>query len=101
MAQKKITPAAIVRARTAADLSQSQAAPLVGAATNTWSSWEQGRYPMAPAIFELFLLKTGQFTVRKKISGNANYPTILELKLASGQLTELKLSEEQLQAIGA
>ncbi len=52
-------PNAIRAARLAAGLTQAEAAALVYAAQRSWQDWEAGRRRMHPAIFELFLIKTG------------------------------------------
>lgn len=53
------TPAKIKAARLKADLTQAQAAELVGAPSyRTWQNWERGISPMPPAEWELFTLKT-------------------------------------------
>ncbi len=43
-----------------AALTQRQAAEIVHAGLRTWQQWEGGDRRMHPALFELFLLKTGQ-----------------------------------------
>lgn len=45
--------------RNAAELTQAQAAMLVHVTPSAWQSWELNRAKMHPAIFELFMLKTG------------------------------------------
>ncbi len=56
-----MTPAEILQARTAAGLSQAQAASLVhlGSAVR-WSEYERGVRVIDPARWELFQLLTGQ-----------------------------------------
>lgn len=55
------TPAAILKARTKAELSQPQAAALVHLShAIRWSEYERGVHNMSMAMWELFLLKTGQ-----------------------------------------
>ena len=53
------SPAAITLGRNAAGLTQSQAAQLVHVTPGAWQKWELGKARMRPAIFELFMLKTG------------------------------------------
>jgi len=57
-----MTPTAetIKAARAIARLSQPQAAELVGVHPMNWSKYERGVSAMAPAAWELFLIKTGQ-----------------------------------------
>ena len=51
----------IKAARVAAGLTQEQAAAVVYRNSLTrWSEWETGMVPMQPAVWELFLFKTGQ-----------------------------------------
>jgi putative transcriptional regulator len=53
------SPAGIKLGRNAAGLTQSQAAQLVHVTPGAWQKWELGKARMRPAIFELFMLKTG------------------------------------------
>lgn len=60
---KKPTPGAqLQRARKAVNMTQEQAAGLLGVSVRTWQEWEQGRdgrrYP--PQMLELFKIKTKQ-----------------------------------------
>ena len=52
-------PDVIKLGRSAAGLTQSQAAQLVHITAGAWQKWELGKAKMRPAIFELFMLKTG------------------------------------------
>lgn len=59
------TPDEILGTRFSARLTQQQAADLVYTTAKTWRNWEADESSpshrrMHPAIFELFLLKTGQ-----------------------------------------
>jgi DNA-binding transcriptional regulator YiaG len=57
------TPEAILAARKAAGLSQAQAAAVVHRPSyRTWQDWERGRVKMPADAWELFLIKTGQWT---------------------------------------
>lgn len=56
------TPAAILQAREAAGLSQAEAGALIYAGLRSWQHWEWGTRRMHPAMFELFLKKTGQMS---------------------------------------
>ena len=51
------TPDAIRAARSAAGLTQTQAAALIYCTLRGWQDWEAGKRAMHPAFFELFLLK--------------------------------------------
>jgi len=53
--------AAIRQARTAAGLTQTEAAATVRASLRAWQQWEAGDRTMPPGLFELFMLKTGQW----------------------------------------
>lgn len=55
-----MTPAEIKAARTAANLTQTQAGSAVGGTLRTWQDWESGRRAMPVAAWDLFLLHTGQ-----------------------------------------
>lgn len=54
------TPDEIAGMRINAGLTQLQAANVVHSALRSWQHWENGDRRMHPAIFELFLIKTGQ-----------------------------------------
>lgn len=53
-------PEEIKAARKASGLTQAQAGALVHCHWRSWQDWESGRRSMHPAIWELFLLKTGR-----------------------------------------
>lgn len=53
-------PAEIRAAREAAGLTQTEAGALVHSALRSWQDWEAGARRMHPAIWELFLIKTGR-----------------------------------------
>jgi putative transcriptional regulator len=59
----RIKPANVKSARAAAVLTQAEAAQLVYNSIDNWQNWEQGRHPMPPGLYELFLLKTDQLAV--------------------------------------
>jgi putative transcriptional regulator len=46
------TPAQIRRARLAANMTQRQAAELIGYSLRMWEEWESGRSPMRAVIWE-------------------------------------------------
>lgn len=50
----------IIGARIRVGLTQQQAAEIVLSGLRTWQQWEAGDRRMHPALFALFLLKTGQ-----------------------------------------
>ena len=54
-------PAIIRKARLAAGLTQTEAALKVRASLRGWQQWEAGDRTMPPGLFELFMLKTGQW----------------------------------------
>ena len=54
------TPAQIVAARQAAELTQAAAATKIDGSVRAWEKWEAGERRMHPGLFELFLIKTGQ-----------------------------------------
>jgi putative transcriptional regulator len=83
------TPEEVKAARAASGLTQSQAAQLLYSVIDNWQNWEQGRYPMAVALFELFLLKTGQFTLREAVP-TADHQ-VLRLRLRSGRIIEMSV----------
>ncbi len=59
--QQSPTSAAIHEARMAAGLTQTEAAQTVRASLRGWQQWEAGDRTMPPGLFELFMLKTGQW----------------------------------------
>lgn len=54
------TPNEIREARRKAGLSQTAAGVLIHSALRSWQDWEAGKRQMHAAMWELFLLKTGQ-----------------------------------------
>ena len=56
------TPEAILQAREAAGLSQSEAGALIYSGLRSWQHWEWGTRRMHPGLFELFLKKTGKMS---------------------------------------
>jgi putative transcriptional regulator len=57
------TPTAIREARVIAGLTQTKAAQAVQASLRAWQQWEAGDRTMPPGLFELFMLKTGQWSL--------------------------------------
>lgn len=57
------TPAAIRTARTAARLTQTEAAQRIGVSMRTWQQWESGSRRMHPGLMELFKSKTEGFAI--------------------------------------
>jgi DNA-binding transcriptional regulator YiaG len=58
--RKAPAPAEIRKAREAASLTQEAAAEKIYKSRRAWENWEGGVRPLDPALFELFLIKTGQ-----------------------------------------
>lgn len=54
-------PGDIRQARLNAGLTQTEAAHNVQASLRGWQQWEAGDRAMPPGLFELFMLKTGQW----------------------------------------
>jgi putative transcriptional regulator len=63
--KRRPTAAAIHAARKHAELTQTEAAQRIYSTLRTWQDWEAGARRMHPALFELFLLKTGQLNATK------------------------------------
>ena len=61
---KPLAPA-IRSARHAAGLTQTEAAVLVHASLRTWQQWEAGVRGMPAGLFELFMIKTGQWPLER------------------------------------
>jgi putative transcriptional regulator len=61
--QQSPTSAAIRKARDTAGLTQTEAAKAVRASLRGWQQWEAGDRAMPPGLFELFMLKTGQWPI--------------------------------------
>ncbi|MGI4812473.1 MAG: helix-turn-helix domain-containing protein [Janthinobacterium lividum] len=55
------TPEAIRTARAQAGLTQTEAGEKVQASLRAWQQWEAGERGMPPGLYELFMLKTGQW----------------------------------------
>ena len=56
-------------ARAAAGLTQTAAATLVHATCRSWQHWEAGDRRMHPGVWELFRIKSGEFSVRISEAG--------------------------------
>lgn len=65
--QHSPTVAAIRDARLSADLTQTEAAHCVRVSMRAWQRWEAGDRAMPPGLFELFMLKTGQWPLPERI----------------------------------
>jgi len=63
--KKSPTPAKIREARLNSGLTQTEAAQTVQASLRGWQQWEAGDRTMPPGLFELFMLKTGQWPLDK------------------------------------
>ena len=59
--KKSPTPAELREARINSGLTQTEAAQKVQASLRGWQQWEAGDRAMPPGLFELFMLKTGQW----------------------------------------
>lgn len=59
-ADRNPTPDEIRAVRTAAGLTQQQAAALIHCTTRGWEDWEGGQRKMHPAFWELFRIKLGR-----------------------------------------
>ncbi len=62
----KPEPAAIRGARLIAQLTQLEAARTVRASLRGWQQWEAGDRTMPSGLFELFMLKTGQWPLESE-----------------------------------
>ena len=60
---KQPTPADVKSARAAAGLTQTQAAALIYKKLLAWQRYESGNRSMDVALYELFLIKTGQIDI--------------------------------------
>lgn len=60
---KQPTPADVKSARAAVGLTQTQAAALIYKKLLAWQRYESGNRSMDVALYELFLLKTGQIDI--------------------------------------
>ena len=58
------TPDAVRQARQAVGLTQTEAAKTVSASMRAWQQWESGERTMPPGMFELFMLKTRQWSLQ-------------------------------------
>lgn len=61
------TPQEIAAARTTASQTTTEAAAEVHAAARTWQQWEAGDRKMPRAVWELYLLRTGQHPEKKLV----------------------------------
>ncbi len=62
----KPEPDAIKAARVHASLTQTQAGQVVHASLRAWQQWESGERGMPPGLFELFMIKTGQWPLERQ-----------------------------------
>lgn len=60
-------PSSIREARLKAGMTQKEAAHTVLASLRGWQQWEAGDRAMPPGLFELFMLKTGQWPLDEKV----------------------------------
>ena len=95
--EEGITAEDVRAARAASGLTQAQAAKLLYNVIDNWQNWEQGRYPIVPAVFELFLIKTGQFTLRKVIPGPTG--ATLRVRLRTGHIIDLAVKHAVVRGI--
>ena len=59
-------PDAVRQVRQTAGLTQTEAAKTVRASMRAWQQWESGERAMPPGLFELFMLKTRQWSLNNK-----------------------------------
>lgn len=57
------TPDTIRQARRDAGLTQTEAAKIVSASMRAWQQWESGERAMPAGLFELYMLKTRQWSL--------------------------------------
>lgn len=57
------TPEEVRTARGAVGMTQTEAAATVHMSMRAWQQWEGGERSMPPGLFELFMIKTGQWPV--------------------------------------
>jgi putative transcriptional regulator len=92
MGFEEVQPEDVRAARAISGLTQIEAAPIVYTSVDNWQNWEQGRNSMARALYELFLLKTGQFTLREMVPG-PNF-TVMRLRLRTGHVIDMAVKQE-------
>lgn len=63
--QQSPVPTAIRDARAVAELTQTEAGQIVRVSLRTWQRWEAGDRTMPLGLFELFMLKTGQWSIHQ------------------------------------
>ena len=69
--KKPPTPEEIREARVNSGLTQTEAAHKVQASLRGWQQWEAGHRAMPLGLFELFMLKTGQWPLDTGVATNA------------------------------
>lgn len=67
--KKTPTPEEVRAARSAVGLTQTEASETVHASMRAWQQWEGGERTMPPGLFELFMIKTGQWPLNSSNDG--------------------------------
>lgn len=70
------TPQEIKDARISSNLTQEACAKMCLLTTNTWSRYEQGKVQMPPPIWELFIMKVAQLSLKAKPMDKSGHNTI-------------------------
>ncbi|HEY0660830.1 MAG TPA: helix-turn-helix domain-containing protein [Lysobacter sp.] len=66
------TPEEVRAGRSAAGMTQTEAAETVHVSMRAWQQWEGGERTMPPGLFELFMIKTGHWPVDSGSDGDGN-----------------------------
>ena len=66
------TPEEVRAARSAARMTQTEAAETVHMSMRAWQQWESGERTMPQGLFELFMIKTAQWPVDSDGEGDGN-----------------------------
>ncbi len=66
------TPEEVRAARSAAGMTQTEAAETVHMSMRAWQQWEGGERTMPQGLFELFMIKTGQWPVDNDSEDDGN-----------------------------
>lgn len=94
---KSPLPSEIIKCRTDAGLTQTQAAEMVHSGLRTWQQWEKGDRNMPPGLWELFSLKINLSSLKLEELPETVIPS---LKHPHEPIESIKLNDEECKTWG-